>query len=246
MPVLSAITIIDASAREERVPGVTEDQVKSWVLQGLRSSGSVVLVDKPRPGAYRMKLTFGVGIRDGDRRVAVEARATARDLDSVALQAAAADGLPQASASVLRKVIDAVVADIGFQARLVVCSPARMRQILNTEKDRQRLAAAVGIAGVRRTREAVPALIKLLRHPSEEVADPAIGALVAIGDRRAVPALTRLTKFGNTAKMAKLIDGIGSLGGKEAVEYLELVASGHEDADIRNMASDALERLKRR
>jgi len=67
---------------------------------------------------------------------------------------------------------------------------------------------------------------------------------VAIGDRRAVSALTRLTRFRNTEKMAKIIDGIGTLGGREAREYLELVASGHEDADIRNMAAEALARLR--
>jgi hypothetical protein len=246
LPVLSEIKVNDLSRRDERVPGVTEETVRGWARIQLRSSKSVRLVDKAGPKVYRLRVDYGVGERDDEQVVIVEARGSVPDLDSVALQAAIKGELEQKTPSNVKKAVDTVIKDIVFQAHLATCPPKQLAKILESEKDAKRLAAAVGIAGVRRVRETVPPLIKLLKHESEEVADPAIGALVGIGDRRAVRPLTRLTKFSNTAKMAKLIDGIGSLGGKEAREFLEFVASGHDDADIRNMASEALERLKRR
>ena len=66
------------------------------------------------------------------------------------------------------------------------------------------------------------------------------------GDRRAVRALTRLAKFSDTERMAKLIDGVATLGGKEARAYLDFVAGGHPDADIRNLAREAIARSRRR
>ena len=246
LPVLSEIKVNDLSRRDERVPGITEETVRGWARLRLQASKSVRLVEKAGPGVYRLRVDYGVGESDGEQAVAVEARAASPDLERVSLQAAVKGPLKERSPAAVKKAVDTVIGDIVFQADLAVCSPEKLAGILATEKDAKRLAAAVGIAGVRHVREAVPALIKLLKHKSQEVADPAIGALVAIGDRRAVRPLTRLTKFSDTAKMAKLIDGIGSLGGREALEYLEFVASGHEDADIRNMATEALERLKRR
>jgi hypothetical protein len=46
--------------------------------------------------------------------------------------------------------------------------------------------------------------------------------------------------------MGKVLDAIGSLGGREAEEYLGFVAETHDDEDIRGMAKEALERLHRR
>jgi HEAT repeat protein len=145
----------------------------------------------------------------------------------------------------VRRVVVGLTDDVLYQARLVIGPPARLAQALRERKDTARLAAAVEIAGLRRAREAVPALIELLRHQDEQISDRAIGALVAIGDRAAVKPLTRLSSFQDTARMAKVLDAIGSLGGQEARDYLEFVSSGHEDADIRNLAAEALERMSR-
>ena len=135
--------------------------------------------------------------------------------------------------------------DLVFQAGLSVANKERLVAALSKTRDTQKLAAAVDIVAVRRVSGAVPSLIKLLSHEKSSVVDRAVGALIAIGDRRAVKPLTRLSKFQDTARLAKLLDGIASLGGDDATSYLKFVASGHDDEDIRFMATEALERMKR-
>jgi hypothetical protein len=47
-------------------------------------------------------------------------------------------------------------------------------------------------------------------------------------------------------EMRKILDAIALLGGDEAADYLAFVADGHEDAEIRQLASEARKRLARR
>lgn len=250
LKLLEPVEVADRSRPDERLVGVTGEAVGDWVLSKLRGSRAVQVVKSGADTreAYHLSIEFGVGHRreDGAKKVIlVSARGEVPgDLDRVILQASLVRTEVRVDPLVLRKAVETVVADILFQAELARTDATSLVRALQHERDAQRLAAAVDIAAVRRIRAAVPTLIKLLRHKNEIIADRAIGALVAIGDRRAVSALTRLTRFRNTEKMAKIIDGIGTLGGREAREYLELVASGHEDADIRNMAAEALARLR--
>jgi len=240
------VEIFDRSRPADRVPGVAPGTVKGWIVKTLGASGAVQLVDRPGPDVYGLRVELGVATRGKEHVALVAARGDVPGgVDRVILQASVVHTLSRADAASLRKVVETVTRDIAFQAGLAVGAPEKAVRVLETEKDPQRLAAAVEIAAVRRLKAAVPALIKLLRHKDPAVADRTIGALVAIGDRRAVKPLTRLSRFSDTEKMAKIIDGIGSLGGKEAQDWLELVASGHEDADIRNLAREALERMGR-
>jgi len=250
------IAVHDRTAPADRLAGLTQAMLDDWVKQRLSGSSSVQPGAKRGPGGYQLQVEVGVAFRteEGDakpqRVVLASARAAAPDsLDAPALQASTVVpfrslGGAEADRSAVKDVLDGVLDDLLYQAELTVAPPQRLAAAL-AEKDPTRLAAAVEIAAVRRTREAVPALLRLLHHEDERVADRAIGALVAIGDRRAVKPLTRLADFKDTARMAKLLDAIGSLGGPEAKEYLEFVASGHDDADIRNLASEALERMNR-
>ncbi|MCB9557578.1 MAG: HEAT repeat domain-containing protein [Deltaproteobacteria bacterium] len=112
-------------------------------------------------------------------------------------------------------------------------------------KDPETRAWAVEVAGFYRLRHAVPLVIERLRDKQRSVADTAIGALVAIGDRQAVKSLTALAEFRDTERLAQLIDAIGQLGGSEARGFLEFIAGGHEDADLRRMAQQALARMAR-
>jgi hypothetical protein len=106
--------------------------------------------------------------------------------------------------------------------------------------------AAVNAAAERRDSTAVPVLIQRLHDPDDTIRDRALGALVEIGDRRAVGPLTRQTKFRDLEGMRKVVDAIASLGGDEARSYLEFVASGHEEREIRDLAREALDRLVRK
>jgi hypothetical protein len=105
---------------------------------------------------------------------------------------------------------------------------------------------ALAVVGNRELTDAMDAVVERLEAETEEERDGAIGALVAMKDRRAVAALTRLADFQDHELMRRVLDAVASLGGDEALDYLEFVASGHPDEEIQSLASGALRRLKRR
>jgi hypothetical protein len=107
-------------------------------------------------------------------------------------------------------------------------------------------AEAIRAAGLRRERAAVPQLGQLLKSEEIGLRDLALGALVEIGDRSAVPALTRAAPFRDVHELPKILDAVAALGGDEARAYLEFVASSHEQAAIRELAQEALGRFARR
>jgi HEAT repeats len=100
--------------------------------------------------------------------------------------------------------------------------------------------------GERHLSGALPRLTELLHSPDHEIRDAAIGAMVELGDRRAVKPLVDMVEFSDLDMMRRIIDAVGMLGGDEARDYLEFVASGHETPAVRALAVEALDRLKRR
>src|SRR5262249_11703785 len=104
---------------------------------------------------------------------------------------------------------------------------------------------AFAAIGERHLTEALPRLLELLKSDDELVRDGAIGALVALRDRRAVRPLIDRASFNDLDLMRRIIDAVGALGGDEARSYLELLATGHDVPIIRELAQKALDRLNR-
>ena len=105
---------------------------------------------------------------------------------------------------------------------------------------------ALRIIGARKLREEVPDILGLLADEDEAVRDAALGALVEMRERSAVKALAESRPMRDVREMRKVLDAIATLGGREAMDYLAFVAETHDEEDIRAMAKEALERLKRR
>jgi hypothetical protein len=105
---------------------------------------------------------------------------------------------------------------------------------------------AIRAVGERKLRDEVPTLLKLLSDPDERTRDAALGALIALGDRRAVSELTRTRSLRDRHEMRKMIEAIAILGGQEADQYLSFVAATHDDDEIRAEAAAAHARLQRR
>jgi hypothetical protein len=120
-----------------------------------------------------------------------------------------------------------------------------VRKALSTDAGELQVEAIRAIAERKITSE-VPALLKLLSNEDEAVRDAALGALVELRERRAVSEIAKQRSMRDRREMRKILDAIAMLGGQEAVEYLSFVADAHEDEEIRQMAKQALERLKRR
>lgn len=254
--VIAEIEVIDRSSPSEKLAEMTPRSVRLKVEQWLRSSPKLK-VDATRKGAvYRLRIEFGIGAQqtdDGPVTVAlVSGRAAVLgDSEAIVLQSSAITSMSgkaraaQDKAIQLNQTLKDVIGDISYQAELVVAPEADLVAALSATRE-DRLLSALEIVAMRRPKSALPQLTRLLKHQKERVVDRAIGALVAIGDRKAVKPLTQLAKFSDTRRLAKLIDGVGSLGGKQAVDYLSFIAVGHEDADIRNLSREALQRMKRK
>jgi|GEM_PF-947566 hypothetical protein len=105
---------------------------------------------------------------------------------------------------------------------------------------------AIRLIRERRLSSEAPTLLTLLDDPDEPTRDAALGALIALGDRRAVTALTRSRSLRDRHEMSKIIQAISILGGDEADDYLSFIASSHDDEEIRAEAKAARERLQRR
>jgi hypothetical protein len=99
------------------------------------------------------------------------------------------------------------------------------------------------LAAERRLAGLFDQVVARLESGDEVVRNRALTALVALGDRRAVDALARRAKFDDHDFMHMVIEAVSALGGDDARDYLEFIASGHPERSIRKRAGEGLERL---
>jgi hypothetical protein len=105
---------------------------------------------------------------------------------------------------------------------------------------------AVRLLADRRNPAAVPLLLARLQDESPEVVRRAMGALVTIGDLRAVAPLIGLTFRRPPQFVAEVLYALGSLGGPDAEAYLYTLERGAAEVEVRRAAVEALAELRRR
>ena len=116
-----------------------------------------------------------------------------------------------------------------------------------TDPDPRVREFAIRRVGDRRLRDAVDPLCKGLEtEPEPTLVLRTIGALMAIGDPRAVEPLIAVSLQKDPAFVMQVVFAVGAIGGRTAQAYLVTLASGHPDEEIRRSADDALKELKRR
>lgn len=104
---------------------------------------------------------------------------------------------------------------------------------------------ALDLVAERRQVELLDAVVATLASPEPTIRNRSLGTLVELGDARAVDALAKRAAFGDHELMRMVIEAVSALGGEDAREYLEFVASGHPDETLRELARDGLERVQR-
>jgi hypothetical protein len=102
---------------------------------------------------------------------------------------------------------------------------------------------ALDLIAERRLAEVFDQVVAGLESTDDVVRNRALTALVALGDRRAVDALARRAKFDDHDFMHMVIEAVSALGGDDARDYLEFIASGHPERSVRKRAGEGLERL---
>jgi hypothetical protein len=151
---------------------------------------------------------------------------------------------PSLTALVIRVVRD-LVDGVAARRRLQEGAPGALHAALVADGGELR-EEAIRIVGERQLRDEVPTLLKLLSADDETVRDAALGALIAMRERRAVHELTQSRSLRDRREMRKIIEAISMIGGQEADEYLSFIAATHDDDEIRADAAAARARLQRR
>jgi HEAT repeats len=149
-------------------------------------------------------------------------------------------------------VVDAVTHAVELAGRGLVA-----KETLRQSDDRAVLAAldsddadtvlwALDLCAARRLKAAFDRAVALLDSRDPGVQAAALRVLVALRDPRAVEPLARRADFADAQTMQALVEAVTAIGGQEAIEFLELIASGHDQAEMRQRAREGLERLGRR
>jgi hypothetical protein len=228
-----ADVVVRVAAETVEVAAAGEARARVWL--------SVTCKPAEAPGAFSVALD-GAGSQRYPTRPSSPGRAAGR---RVARDA----GAPPAPGAVETAVVLQVAGDLidGFAARRHLHDgPAAAVHAALVGDGGELREEAIRAVAERKLRDESPALLKLLDDPDEPTRDAALGALIALGDRRAVSALTRSRSLRDRREMRKIIEAVAILGGQEADDYLSFVAASHDDDDIRAAAAAARERMLRR
>jgi hypothetical protein len=204
-------------------------------------------------GVARARVAVRIETRPSDAPAAVDEslEAAAEQPYAVPRKGAAASdaGAAPPKQAVFERLVRRLAGDLidgfGARRRLRTATPAELRAAVAADGGELRLEA-IRTIGQRHLTSESDALLALLDDPEETTRDAALGALIALGDRRAVSSLTRSRSLRDRREMRKIIEAIAILGGQEADDYLSFVASSHDDDEIRAAAAAARARLQRR
>lgn len=152
-------------------------------------------------------------------------------------------------AQLARRAISESAHTLGEQLQLLGSpSPQLLLVVADAKAESDVRGIAAQLLALRREPAAVPALIALIKEKelAPGLRDQAIGALVELGDRRAVRPLLDSARFNDEVEMGKVVEAVATLGGEEARSYLQFVISSHSDPRIKSEAQAALAHLQKR
>jgi hypothetical protein len=234
--------LVDASRADAAAPAESAQQGGMLRIVGMVAAE---IVEVEHKGLCRAGVSLKIDTRPSDAPGAIDEDLSATgeerfDTARIGDRDALAQRLAERTATDL-------VAGLIARARLRTASPAEIHAVIGSVDAGVPIREeAIRTAGKRGLTGEATALLGLLDDPEEPIRDAALGALIAFRDQRAVSQLARNRSFRDKREMAKILEAISLIGGEEAQQYLSFVADGHEDADIRQQAAEARDRLLRR
>ncbi|MCC7566068.1 MAG: HEAT repeat domain-containing protein [Methanomicrobiaceae archaeon] len=120
-----------------------------------------------------------------------------------------------------------------------------LSRAMSGSSDRNVRIVAAGILGDTRDPAAVRPLIEALGDEDDDIRGAAAGALVQIGAPAVDPLLAALESGSKWVRLYAA-GALGFIGDPRAIDPLRQRASSDEDADIRSVAEDAIEKIRRR
>jgi hypothetical protein len=251
----------------DRTPGgspLSTDAIAARAAKAIAESSGLPVADGGVPPTSAFRLRIEVRVQPGEdpeqkkpmMRALVTVKLSPQDgqallsYDQTAVAEGSIDakgdgGVPAAAQSLAERAVLDVVKGVGARVKLASADAAALGTALDGADDELRLEA-LRVAGERRERTVVPAVIRLLKNEDRDVRDRAVGTLASIGDARAVRPLTEVARFRDLGDLPMVLDALATIGGDEARAYLEFVSSGHENGEIRELAKKSLGSLDRR
>ncbi len=174
--------------------------------------------------------------------------------DAIAPRAAVMIEVPLPSE--IPEEVNAILEDLSLRIILKLAESIAAQESLRTAEDEAIVAVladssgdasligwAMQLVAERKLASAIDPLIAYLGSEDTNLAFQTIPALVAIGDPRAVAALVNHVHFDNYEQLSVAMEAISAIGGQDAIEFLEFVASGHQDKELRDRAQASIQRI---
>jgi hypothetical protein len=259
--------VVEVRVVDRSPPGsvaLDPEAIRGKAAKAIAESSGLAVTDGGVPGGAAFKLRIEVLVQPGEdpaqKRPMMRALVTVRlapqegvgllayDQTAVAeggLDAKGDGGVPAAAQALAERAVLDVVKGVGARVKLAGADPTALNAALDGADEDLRLEA-LRVAGERRERTVVPAVIRLLKNEDRDVRDRAVGTLAAIGDPRAVRPLTEVARFRDLGDLPMVLDALATIGGEEARAYLEFVASGHENTEMRELAKKSLSYWEKR
>jgi len=204
------------------------------------------IVEVEHKGICRAGVSLKVDTRPSDVPGALEDDLSATGEERFEIPATGGPDRAALAQRVAERTAADLVSGLLARARLRRATPAEIHAAIVADGGSSPIREeAIRLAGARGLSSEAPGLLALLDDPEESVRDAALGALIALRDQRAVAQLARHRSLRDKREMTKILEAISQIGGEEAEQYLSFVADAHEDADIRQQAREAHERLLR-
>ena len=205
------------------------------------------IVEVESKGICRAGVSLKVDTRPSDVQGALEDDLSATGEERFEITAAGGPDRAALAERVAERTAADLLSGLLARARLRRATPAEIHAAIAADGGASPIREeAIRLAGARGLTSEAPSLLALLDDPEESIRDAALGALIALRDQRAVAQLARHRSLRDKREMTKILEAISQIGGEEAEQYLSFVADAHEDADIRQQARQAHERLIRR
>jgi HEAT repeat protein len=218
--------------------------LRQKILGSMARARHLLYAEGAEPPSSRLRVEAILEIdTDSEEGRAVVAMRTERDEMPLAVSVALQGKVRTADdRQLLDRALDAAARALDAQAKLRTESDAVLLRELEHGVDDVKITAARLLAA-RRSPGSGAAITKLLASPRSEVRDAAIGALIELRDPSAVRALIESARSDDPDAQLRIVEALGAIGGEEAAAYLEMLASGSDEPDLRRAAARARERI---
>jgi hypothetical protein len=152
----------------------------------------------------------------------------------------------QASA---REALDAALGQVVREARALIELQDAREEVLVArlgQSDEATRDAAVRLLVERRSPRVLPVLLQRLKSDDLASLRATMGLLVELRMPEAVDPLIEATRQRGPIVAREVVFAVAAIGGDDAEAYLDLLASGHDDAVVRASAEQALRELRSR